>query len=83
MPSTGIQIQLTDEQYHRIEELRARDGRTVAAVVSAALSEYLAIHVGQATSIEPTERWRVLDETFGSMPDLSYPDRDDWVRGYG
>lgn len=75
MPSTRTQVYLTQEQRERIEELRARDGRTLAQVIRAALDAYL-------QPPEPTlgERQRVLDETFGSMPDLQAPPREEWDR---
>jgi len=31
----------------------------------------------------PPELQVVLDETFGSMPDLEVPPRSEWDRGYG
>jgi Arc/MetJ-type ribon-helix-helix transcriptional regulator len=83
MAATRTQVYLTEDQRRQIEELRARDGRTLAEVVRAALDEYLASHGRRAADRELAERRRVLDETFGSMPDLPYPDRSDWERGYG
>jgi len=73
--STRTQVYLTQEQRDRIEALRACDGRTLAQVVRAALDAYL-------QPSEPTliERQRVLDETFGSMPDLQVPPRGEWDR---
>jgi Arc/MetJ-type ribon-helix-helix transcriptional regulator len=83
MAATRTQVYLTTEQRRQIEELRASDGRTLAEVVRAALDEYLATHGRRSADQELAERKRVLDETFGSMPDLAYPDRSDWDRGYG
>lgn len=83
MAATRTQVYLTAEQRQQIEELRARDGRTLAEVIRAALDDYLATHGRQAADMELAERQRVFDETFGSMPDLQYPDRSDWDRGYG
>jgi hypothetical protein len=83
MSATRTQIYLTDEQRHQIEELRSRDGRTLAEVIRTALDEYLAIHGPMAAARDLAERQRVLDETFGSIPDFPYPDRGDWDRGYG
>lgn len=74
---------LTAEQRRRIEELRARDGRTLAEVIRSALDEYLETHGREAAERELAEKQRVLDETFGIAPDFPYPDRDDWERGYG
>jgi Arc/MetJ-type ribon-helix-helix transcriptional regulator len=83
MAATRTQVYLTEEQRQQIEELRTRDGRTLAEVVRAALDDYLATHGRQSAEEALAERRRVLDETFGSMPDFPYPDRSDWDRGYG
>jgi Arc/MetJ-type ribon-helix-helix transcriptional regulator len=83
MAATRTQVYLTQDQRDRIEDLRARDGRTLAEVVRAALDEYLATHAQEAAKSELAERQRILDETFGTLPDLPYPDRSDWDRGYG
>jgi hypothetical protein len=84
MPAaTRTQVYLTEEQRRQIEELRSRDGRTLAEVIRTALDEYLATHGPKAAERELAERQRVLDETFGSIPDFPYPDRSDWDRGYG
>lgn len=32
---------------------------------------------------EPRAMSEVLDETFGSMPDIEVPSRDEWDRGLG
>lgn len=75
MAATRTQVYLTQAQRDRIEELRARDGRTLAEVIRAALDAYL-------TPPEPTfeELQVVLDGTFGSMPDLEAPPRGEWDR---
>jgi hypothetical protein len=79
-PATRTQVYLTAEQRRQIEELRARDGRTLAEVIRTALDEYLATHGRAAAARERAERQRVLDETFGCMPDLEVPPRDEWDR---
>lgn len=81
--ATRTQVYLTQEQRDRIEELRAHDGRTLAEVIRTALDEYLATHGREAAEARRAEMQRVLDETFGSIPDFPYPDRGDWDRGYG
>lgn len=81
--STRTQVYLTADQRRQIEELRARDGRTLAEVVRAALDEYLETHGREARERERAETQRILDETFGIAPDFPYPDRSDWDRGYG
>ena len=83
MAATRTQVYLTEEQRRQIEELRTHDGRTLAEVIRAALDEYLSTHGRRAAEEELAERQRVLDETFGCMPDFPYPDRSDWDRGYG
>ncbi len=80
MAATRTQVYLTEEQRQQIEELRARDGRTLAEVIRAALDDYLATHGRQAAELELAERQRVFDETFGSMPDLEVPSREEWNR---
>jgi Arc/MetJ-type ribon-helix-helix transcriptional regulator len=80
MAATRTQVYLTQEQRDRIEELRSRDGRTLAEVVRAALDEYLETHGREAEEARREKRQRVLDETFGVAPDFPYPNRDDWDR---
>ncbi len=78
MPAaTRTQVYLTDEQRRQIEELRSRDGRTLAEVIRTALDEYLATHGPQAEEARRAERQRALDETFGIAPDFPYPNRDE------
>jgi Arc/MetJ-type ribon-helix-helix transcriptional regulator len=74
------QVYLTQDQRNRIEELRAHDGRTLAEVIRAALDEYLATRGRAAEETQRAETQRVFDETFGSMPDMEYPDREEWDR---
>lgn len=72
MSATRTQVYLTAEQRERIEALRRRDGRSLAEVVRAALDAYL---------VEPAvEREAALDSTFGALPDLEVPSRDEWDR---
>lgn len=81
MPTaTRTQVYLTAEQRRQIDELRARDGRTLAEVVRTALDEYLSTHGREAAERERAETQRVLDETFGSIPDLEVPPRAEWDR---
>jgi predicted DNA-binding protein len=78
--ATRTQVYLTQEQRDRIEELRAHDGRTLAEVIRTALDEYLATHGRAAEEARRAQTQRVFDETFGSMPDMEYPDREEWDR---
>ena len=77
MAATRTQVYLTEDQRQQIEELRARDGRTLAEVVRAALDEYLATHGREAEAERRAKRQRVLDETFGIAPDFPYPNREE------
>ncbi len=75
MPATRTQVYFTEEQRRRLDALAKRQGRTLASVVREAVDAYVA----QA----PPDLDVVLDETFGSMPDLELPARSEWDRGYG
>jgi hypothetical protein len=80
MAATRTQIYLTAEQRRQIDELRARDGRTLAQFVREALDEYLATHGREAAERERAQTQRVLDETFGIAPDFAVPTREEWDR---
>ena len=73
MASTRTQVYLTAEQRERIDALTARDGRTLAEVVRAALDAYLEERLPDAEA--------ALDRTFGAAPGLEVPSRDEWDRG--
>jgi len=51
----------------------ARDGKSMAQVVREALETYL-----EPESPDPEE---ALASTFGTMPELFVPSRDEWDRG--
>jgi uridine kinase len=71
--STRTQIYLTAEQRRRLDARVQREGHSLAYLVREALDAYL-------TEVVP-DADRVLDETFGSLPDLEVPSRDEWARG--
>ena len=50
-----------------------REHLSLAAIVREALDSYLAVR--------SPDRQRALDATFGVLPDLSVPTRDEWQRG--
>jgi len=75
MSATRTQVYFTEEQRRRLDALAKREGKTLAEVVREAVNAYVA----QA----PPDLEVVLDETFGSMPDLEVPARSEWDRGYG
>ncbi len=72
MPATRTQVYLTPEQRLRIDELAASRGVTMAEIVRLAVDDYL-----EDESPSPES---VLAETFGSVPDLAPPRRDEWDR---
>jgi Ribbon-helix-helix protein, copG family len=73
MPSTRTQIYLTDEQRVRLDRIVRRRGVPLAAVIREAVTRYLA-------ESEP-DLEEVLSSTFGSMPDLDVPSREEWDAG--
>jgi ribbon-helix-helix CopG family protein len=75
MSATRTQVYFTEEQRRALDARAAREGKTLAEVVREAVDAYIAQ--------EPPQLDVVLDETFGSMPDLDVPPRDEWDRGYG
>ena len=70
MAATRTQVYLTTEQRKRIDDLRARDGRSLAEVVRAALDAYLDRSQPDAQT--------AFGDTFGAAPDLEVPSRDEW-----
>ena len=70
--STRTQIYLTDEQRRRVDELASAEGVTMAEIIRRAVDGYLDEHVDPSAA---------LSATFGSVPDLEVPSRDEWGRG--
>ncbi len=75
MAARRTQIYLTGQQRQRLDEIRRRDGRSLAEVVREAIDQYL------DRSGESMEE--ALEATYGTMPELDVPSRDEWDRGYG
>jgi Ribbon-helix-helix protein, copG family len=73
MPATRTQIYLTEEQRVELDRIVRRRGVTLAAVVREAVARYLA-------DSEP-DLGEALASTFGSMPDLEVPSREEWDAG--
>lgn len=70
MPATRTQIYLTAEQRRRLDARRRRERKSLAQLVREAIDAYLG---------EPSaDVQRVLDETFGSLPNLEVPPRTEW-----
>ena len=72
MPAIRTQIYLTDTQRDGLEELMKRDQKSMAQIIREALDRYLA-----TMRPDPDD---ALDATFGSMPELTVPSRDEWDR---
>ena len=75
MSATRTQVYFTQAQRRRLDARAAREGKTLAEVVREAVDAYV---TEEAPALEV-----VLEESFGSMPDLEAPSRDDWDRGDG
>ena len=73
MAATRTQIYLTKKQRQQLDARRKREGKTLAAVVRDAVDAYVARDTAAAADIQT-----VLDRTFGSIPDLEVPSRDEW-----
>jgi len=73
MPSTRTQVYLTAWQRERLDELTRRRGVPLAAIVREALDRYLA-------DAQPA-LGESLSASFGAMPDLEVPSRDEWDHG--
>ena len=72
MAARRTQIYLTAEQRKRLDERRRRERRTLAELVREALDAYLADR--------SIDRTTALDSTFGALPKLEVPSRDEWER---
>jgi hypothetical protein len=75
MSATRTQVYFTEEQRRELDARAQREGKTLAQVVREAVDAYIAQ--------EPPKLEVILDESFGSMPELDVPSRDEWDRGYG
>lgn len=73
MPSMRTQIYLTDDQRRRLDARTRRTGAPMARMIREAVDAYLA---DDRPDVEAA-----LSETFGALPDLELPDRDEWDRG--
>lgn len=71
------QIYLDDDQDRRLARRARASGRTKSALIREAIDRLL--------SKEPlaSDLTSALDETFGAVPRISAPAREDWDRGYG
>lgn len=72
MSAIRTQVYLTADQRRRIDRFAEVEGVTMAEVIRRALDSFLD---GRAPAAG-----RTLAESFGSVPDLAVPDRDEWDR---
>ncbi len=70
MAATRTQVYLTADQRQRLDRIVRRRGVPLAQVVREALDRYLA-------ESEP-DLDEALAASFGSMPDLDVPSREEW-----
>ena len=73
MPALRTQIYLTKKQRQQLDARRKREGKTLAAVVRDAVDAYMTRDTARAADVQA-----ILDRTFGSIPDLEVPSRDEW-----
>jgi predicted DNA-binding protein len=76
MAATRTQVYLTERQRTELDDLRRREGKTLAELVREAVDAYL-------LERSHTDVAEVLRRTAGALPDLEVPSRDEWDRGYG
>jgi predicted DNA-binding protein len=67
------QIYITADQRARLDELRLRDGKSLAELIREALDAYV-----EERRPDPVS---ALDSTFGVHPGFKAPSRDEWDRG--
>lgn len=72
MPATRTQIYLTVDQRRRLDQRGRRTGAPLAAMIREAVEAYLA---DDKIDID-----RALEESFGILPNLEIPSRDEWDR---
>ena len=71
MLSTRTQIYLTEEQRRRLDVRGRRTGAPMARMIREAVDAYLADDRPDADA--------ALNESFGAVPDLGVPSRDEWA----
>jgi ribbon-helix-helix CopG family protein len=72
MAARRTQIYLTGEQRKRLDERRRREHRSLAELVREAVDAYLADR--------SVDTGAILESTFGALPKLKVPSRDEWDR---
>jgi len=72
MASRRTQIYLTAEQRRRLDERGRREQQTLAELIRQAVDAYLADRTPDPAS--------ALNDTFGALPKIEVPSRDEWDR---
>lgn len=76
MAARRTQIYLTASQRRRLDERARREHKALAEMIREAVDRYL-------EDQSPRARQSVLDATFGAIPSLEVPSREEWDRGRG
>ena len=77
MGATRTQISLTAEQRKKLEALSKRERKPLGQIVRDAVDAYLRTELTPAKK-SSEDIQKILDESFGSMPNLQVPSRDEW-----
>ncbi|HJP71690.1 MAG TPA: ribbon-helix-helix domain-containing protein [Candidatus Limnocylindria bacterium] len=70
MATTRTQIYLTNDQRKQLDARGRRTGAPLARMIREAVDAYL--------SDDRPDAEAALDDTFGALPDLELPSRDEW-----
>lgn len=70
------QVYLTEAQRRDLDRLAEAEGLTLAEVIRRAIDTYVR---RQPKRPDPQD---ILDESFGSIPDLDVPSRSEWDRAF-
>lgn len=76
MAAQRTQIYLTADQRRLLDERARQERKTLAEVIREAVDRYL-------EDQSPRARQAVLDTTFGALPSLEIPPREEWDRSRG
>ncbi len=71
------QIYIEDDQDRRLQKRARATGKTKSQLIREAIDRLL------SRERPSTDLKQALEETAGSMPGMSVPDRGEWDRGYG
>lgn len=78
MASIRTQIYLTRDQRAKLDEIRQRERKSLAQLIRDAIDAFLQKEGHDDAGVD-----EMLAESFGAIPDLEVPSRDEWDRGYG